>query len=90
MKKLLVILLGVLTTGAIAQNNPKYLNVLASSGLNMRSQPDARSRIITNVPFGKKVEVQEKTKTQLKSGWIKDNWYRVKYRGREGYIFGDT
>ena len=88
MKKLIVLLVSVVTLNATAQDNPKYLNVLAVNGLNMRSQPEATSRVVTKVAYGKRVEVLEKTKTELQLGWIKDNWFKVKYRGREGYIFG--
>lgn len=88
MKKLIVLLVSVVALSATAQDNPKYLNVLAVNGLNMRSQPDSKARIVTKVMYGKRVEVMEKTKTELQLGWIKDNWIKVKYRGREGYIFG--
>ncbi|MDP6907861.1 MAG: SH3 domain-containing protein [Flavobacteriales bacterium] len=88
MKKLLVILIAACTMQTAAQDNPKYLNVLATNGLNMRSKPETNARIITKVPFGKRVEVMEKTKAALQLGWIKDHWYRVQFRGREGYIFG--
>ena len=88
MKKLVVLLISVVAINATAQDNPKYLNVLAVNGLNMRSQPDSKARVITKVLYGKRVEVMQKTKAELQLGWIKDNWYQVKYRGREGYIFG--
>ncbi|MGB0916800.1 MAG: SH3 domain-containing protein [Flavobacteriales bacterium] len=88
MKKLLVLLVSVVSLNATAQDSPKHLNVLAVNGLNMRSLPDSKARIVTKVQYGKRVEVLEKTKAQLQLGWVKDHWYKVKYRGREGYIFG--
>ena len=88
MKKLVVLLISVVAISATAQDNPKYLNVLAVNGLNMRSQPDSKARVVTKVLYGKRIEVMQKTKVELQLGWIKDNWYQVKYRGREGYIFG--
>lgn len=88
MRKLLIILFAAFAVEVIAQDNPKYLNVLASSGLNMRSAPDAKARVITKVPYGKQVEVLEKTKTEFRSGWITDQWYKVHFRGREGFLFG--
>ncbi len=87
-KKLLVLLLSVFAIEAMAQDSPTYLNVMATNGLNMRSKPETNARIITKVPFGKRVEVKEKTKVALQLGWIKDQWYHVQFRGREGYIFG--
>lgn len=88
MKKLLLILISMVAFGATAQDNPKYLNVLAVNGLNMRSQPDSKARVVTKVQYGKRVEVMQKTKIELQLGWVKDHWYKVKYRGREGFIFG--
>lgn len=88
MKKLLVILVSVIGLNAMAQDHPKVMNVLAVNGLNMRSQPDGNARVVTKVAFGKSVEVLEKTNVELQLGWIKDHWYKVRFRGREGYIFG--
>jgi hypothetical protein len=72
----------------MTQENPKFMNVMAVNGLNMRSKPEADARIVTKVAYGKRVEVLEKSKVTLKLGWVTDNWYKVKYRGREGYIYG--
>ena len=88
MKNLLVVLVMAVSLNVAAQDNPRYLNVLAVNGLNMRSQPDGNSRVLTKVAFGNRVEILEKSKVELQLGWIKDNWYRVHFRGREGYIFG--
>jgi uncharacterized protein YgiM (DUF1202 family) len=88
MKKLLVILVTVIGFNAMAQDNPSHLNVLAVNGLNMRSQPESKSRVVTKVPYGKQVEILEKTDNQLQLGWVQDKWYKVRFRGREGYIFG--
>jgi len=88
MKKLLVILITVVSFHGMAQVNPKYLNVMAVNGLNMRSEPDSKSRVVTKVAYGKRVEILEKTKVELLLGWTSDNWYRVRYRGREGFIYG--
>ncbi|MBI1287783.1 MAG: SH3 domain-containing protein [Flavobacteriales bacterium] len=88
MKKLLVILISLVGLQTTAQNTPKHLNVMAVNGLNMRSQPDGHSRVVTKVPFGKQVEILEQTDVELQLGWITDHWYKVRFRGREGFIFG--
>lgn len=88
MKKLLVILVSLIGLNAVAQESPKYLNVMAVNGLNMRSQPDGHSRVVTKVPFGKQVEILERTDVELQLGWVTENWYKVRFRGREGFIFG--
>ena len=88
MKKLLVLLISAVSLNGMAQDNPKNLNVLASNGLNMRVEPDSKSRIVSKVGYGKQVEIVQKSKVELQLGWVKDHWYKIKYRGREGYIFG--
>ena len=88
MKTLLIALVTVIATSGMAQDNPKYMNVMAVNGLNMRSKPEADARIVTKVAYGKRVEILEQTKVQLQLGWVTDNWYKVKYRGREGFIYG--
>lgn len=88
MKKLLVILLSIAFINGMAQDATHFTNVLASNGLNMRSKPATDARIVTRVAYGKQVELLEKTDMELKLGWLKDSWYKVRYRGREGYIYG--
>ena len=88
MRTLLIALATVIATTGMAQNNPKFMNVMAVNGLNMRSKPEAYARIVTKVAYGKRVEIIEQTKVKLQLGWITDNWYKVKYRGREGFIYG--
>ncbi len=81
-------LIAAVALSASAQDNSKYLNVLAVNGLNMREEPNSSSRVLTKVPYGKRVEILEKTKVEMQLGWITDHWYRVQFRGREGFIFG--
>jgi hypothetical protein len=88
MKSIIFLLLSVLTVEGYAQQNPKFLNVLAVNGLNIRSKPEAQSRVLTKAAYGKRVEVLQKTKVELQLGWVNDHWYKVRYRGREGYVFG--
>lgn len=88
MKSIIFSLLSILAIEANAQQNPKFLNVMAINGLNIRSKPEAQSRVLTKAAYGKRVEVLQKTKLEFQLGWINDHWYRVRYRGREGYVFG--
>lgn len=88
MKKLMVILISLVGLQVTAQNTPTHLNVMAVNGLNMRSQPDGHSRVVTKIPFGKQVEILEKTNVELQLGWVTEHWYKVRFRGREGFIFG--
>ena len=88
MRALLIALATVIPSTGTAQDNPKFMNVMAVNGLNMRSKPEADARIVTKVVHGKRVEILAQTKVQLQLGWITDTWYKVKYRGREGFIYG--
>lgn len=87
MKTLLITLLLAISLGGMAQDNQNFLNVMAENGLNMRSKPYPNSRVITKVFYGKTVEVLEKTTEELQLGWVNGNWCKVRYRGREGYVF---
>lgn len=88
MKKLIVILVSAIGLNAFAQDSPKHMNVLAVNGLNMRSKPESNARVVTKVDYGKQVEIVEKTQVELKLGWVSDHWYKVRFRGREGFIYG--
>ncbi len=88
MKKLIVILVSAIGLNAFAQDSPKHMNVLAVNGLNMRSKPESNARVVTKVDYGKQVEIVEKTQVELNLGWVSDHWYKVRFRGREGFIYG--
>lgn len=87
-KRILIILAAFIGFNAMAQEPPRYLNVLAVNGLNMRTQPEANARIVTKVAYGQRVEVLELTDVKLQLGWVNDRWYKVRFHGREGYLFG--
>lgn len=90
MKTLVAVVVAILPLVGIvqAQDSPKHMNVLAVNGLNMRSNPESNSRVVTKVDYGKQVEILERTKVELKLGWVTENWFKVRYRGREGFIYG--
>ena len=52
------------------------LTVTAKSGLNLRKAADTSSKVITVIPYGKK----------LKKLATKANWYKVAYDGKIGYV----
>ena len=84
----MVLLFAVIGLTAFAQKEPVYLNGMAVNGMNIRSQANATSGVLTKVPFGKTVEVLDNTEQKLQVGWVSSNWYKVRFRGREGYVFG--
>jgi hypothetical protein len=78
------------------------LYVWAISGLNLRTQPDAKSSKIINIPYGEKVKIidtqinthkfsytMSKSNTYGKSvSWEIDGyWVQVKFGNEEGYVF---
>lgn len=74
------------------------LYVWAISGLNLRTQPDAKSSKIINIPYGEKVRVidaqintRQFSYTMSKSSsvaWQIDGyWVQVRFGDEEGYVF---
>jgi uncharacterized protein YgiM (DUF1202 family) len=86
--RILILVATFIGFNVYSQELPRHMNVLAVNGLNMRTQPDANARIITKVSYGQRVEILEATEVNLQLGWISDRWYKVRYHGREGYLFG--
>ena len=70
-----------------AQETETLLYNMATSGLYLRSQSKSQSRVITKIPYGSKIKVVELTGVKGKSGWIEDEWLKVEFRGRTGYVF---
>ncbi|MFK8009772.1 MAG: SH3 domain-containing protein [Saprospiraceae bacterium] len=78
------------------------LYVWAISGLNLRTQPDAKSSKIINIPYGEKVKIidtqinqhhfsymmSQSNKYGNSVAWEIDGyWVQVKYGNEEGYVF---
>lgn len=56
----------------------KALTVTAKSGLNMRKSASTSSAIICTLPYN----------TKITSFAAKGDWYKIKYNGKTGYIYG--
>lgn len=54
----------------------KDVYVKAEGGLNMRKEPEASSEVVAVIPNGTKLSVLEE----------KGSWYKVEYKGEEGWI----
>jgi Bacterial SH3 domain len=99
MKKYIFIALVLLQTiGLMAQTSRfkdgETLNVWATSGLNMRDKPDAKSAKIAVIPYGAKVIVQPNMGVKIpfeieefKDFTVKGYWLLVKYGNTEGFVF---
>jgi len=57
----------------------KVVYVTADNGLNMRENPDAKSKSLAIIPNGTKLTVLEE----------KDGWYKVEYNGQTGWVSKD-
>lgn len=88
MKALTFILTLGIGVSTLAQEATPVVYNMATSGLHLRSQPKTQSRVITKIPYGTKMEVEERTGIPGKAGWITDEWLKVHFRGRTGYVFG--
>ncbi len=76
MKKLFFILFQLLFTLALnAQGITKY----TSTNLNMRTSPDASSKVVTVIPKGTSVALEEDCDC---------DWVPVSYAGKTGYVSG--
>jgi len=92
MKHLMVIIVLILN-GFIAQANfitGQKLNVLASSGLKLRTAPK-HGKTIKVIPYGSEVTVitpaYEDCITYDQIEWIQGAWIEVEYEGDQGYVF---
>ena len=75
---------------------PKVNKVIAKTGLNMRSQPNTKSKVITKLPFGVTVDFLDEKSYGLdtlqtiegvqRQTLIVGHWVRVSYKGMEGFI----
>jgi hypothetical protein len=72
----------------------EIINVWASSGLNMRSKPDAKAEKIATIPYGAKVVVLPNIGVKIrfeveefKDFIVKGYWLLVKYENTEGFVF---
>jgi hypothetical protein len=64
------------------------LHVYAPSGLNLRAEPHAHSKIIDVVDYGEKVRLLSRTDSfPDQMGWVPGHWVKVHYEGAEGYLF---
>ncbi len=70
------------------------IHVWASSGLNMRSKPDAKAEKIATIPYGAKVVVLPNIGVKIpfeveefKGFVVKGYWLLVKYENTEGFVF---
>lgn len=88
----IVICILFLGTNLTANNTPtegSLLQVLAPSGLKLRTSPTMNSGTITVMPHGAEVILLEFDKsTELtRVDWIDGNWIKVAYREYEGWAF---
>ena len=78
MKKLFYLLLFVLfgSVNLVAQEGPHYVS---GSSLNVRSEPNTNSEVITKLDRYDNLEVVE----------TNDNWSKVVFDNQEGYVYAD-
>ena len=61
--------------------------VASDSGLNLRSDPDKSSRLITVIPFGEKVIIEKSDGDEIFLETRYGRWVNVKYGNKTGWLF---
>ena len=89
---ILFIILGTLKSENIPNHFEQgaYLNVIATSGLNMRIEPNGSSLTLKTIPFGAQVKVLSSDYECLETqdiGWVTGTWIKVDFEGDQGYVF---
>ena len=90
MKNLIVLIIVFMAYTAFGQVNleKENLYVYAPSGLNLRAEPHAHSKVLEVVDYGEKVELLSRTDSfPEQMGWVSGHWVKVSYEGSEGYLF---
>lgn len=83
----------ILSTGLFANTDKptegSTLQVIAPSGLNLRTQPSMTASAILTMPHGAEVTLIEfEANTELtRVEWIDGKWMKVEYNGIEGWAF---
>lgn len=67
--------------------NTAELYVVAKSGLLLRAEPSQKGKVIELIPFKSKVNVIETTGPSVRIERITAPWYKVSWKGNEGWVF---
>lgn len=88
MSKYFLILFFLIQFNNLLGDSFTSLNVIAESGLNLRSKPDLDSRLLITIPFGAKVQHNFGGEiTDTIDGFV-DRWLQIEYNGLKGYAWG--
>lgn len=93
----LILIISFLTTAFTVKNealksDDSIFQVMALSGLKMRSEPSLTAKKILTIPYNESVTVLETgfgklSVQELENFHIKGEWVKVSYDGKEGYVF---
>lgn len=66
-----------------------HMNVVAHSGLSMRTGPASHHDLITVIPYGSSVEILHTDSIHVSDRieWVSGEWTLVKYKDYTGYVF---
>lgn len=85
---LLFFLLLIKTSDAQLACPEQYrMRIIAQSGLNMRTEPRLKSRVVTTVPYDSSLLACKNTEGSLTVDGITGYWRKATYRGAVGYMF---
>ena len=83
----LMILLPVVSMAIQSYSAGQQLNVLATSGMNLRDAP--KGNVLKKIPYGSRIKTLQAKNTanpETVDG-IKGNWVKVEYNGATGFLF---
>ena len=90
MKNLICILVFA-TSSLIANANitpdPIQSNVLAFSGLKIRTAPGLDGQVLKVIPFGETVNIIESDENIETIEWMEGSWIKIEHQGTEGSVF---
>ena len=69
----------------IIESKDKY--IAAKSGLNLHSNPDKSSKVVTLIPFGTKVTIEKSEGNEIFLDGTYGKWVNVKFGNKTGWVF---
>lgn len=89
LKLFLTLLVSLLLNPNISQskNSIKELYVMVPKGLNLRSEPNTKSKIIALIPYKQKIQFDPLIKVPAIIDDINGNWINATYKSNKGWVF---
>ncbi|MBV6493517.1 MAG: hypothetical protein LDLANPLL_01540 [Turneriella sp.] len=70
---------------AVSEIYEEVMEVAVRPTLNLRTKPSTRGRIVKRIPYGEAITILDRFDDDDSVG-TSNKWYRVRYRGKVGYV----